>query len=93
MLHNHWCTKFSSNIKKLDTKTWMSQKVTGKMSVLNFVVVAILVKGAPMGGGACRGAAPPPKPPKTEIKKNTDFVDIMISKVLHDFLFSRNPPL
>jgi hypothetical protein len=41
-------------------------------------------------GGA--GGLQPPKPPKTEIK-NTDFVGIMISKVLRDFAFSRNQPL
>jgi hypothetical protein len=34
----------------------------------------------------------PLKPPKTEILK-TDFVDIMILKVLRDFTFSRNQPL
>jgi hypothetical protein len=32
----------------------------------------------------------PTKPPKTEIKKKTDLVDIMISNVLRDLLFSRN---
>jgi hypothetical protein len=35
----------------------------------------------------------PPKTPKPEIKKNTDIVDIIISKVLRDFPFSRNQPL
>jgi hypothetical protein len=38
--------------------------------------------------GGCRAAAPPK--PKF---KNTDFVDIMISKVLRDFPFRRNQPL
>jgi hypothetical protein len=33
----------------------------------------------------------PPNPPKLKFKK-TDFVDVIISKVLHDFPFSRNPP-
>jgi hypothetical protein len=32
-------------------------------------------------------------PPKTEIKKNTDFVHITISKFLFDLPFSRNQPL
>jgi hypothetical protein len=44
----------------------------------------------PRGGAA---ALKPPKMPKTEIKKKTDFVDIMISKVLRDFPFGRNQPL
>jgi hypothetical protein len=43
------------------------------------------------GGGGCRAAAR--QTPKTEILKKTDFVDIMISKVLRDFPFSRNQPL
>jgi hypothetical protein len=34
-----------------------------------------------------------PTSPKFEIKKKTGFVDIMISKVLRDFPFSRNPLL
>jgi hypothetical protein len=41
--------------------------------------------------GGCRAAAPT-KSPKPEFKKK-DFVDIMISKVLRDFPFSRNQPL
>jgi hypothetical protein len=40
--------------------------------------------------GAARRVAPHPKPTKAEIKKKTDFVDIIISKVLYDFPFSRN---
>jgi hypothetical protein len=40
------------------------------------------LKGTPKGGGAPL--------PKTRKLKNTDFVDIMISKVLHDFPFSQN---
>jgi len=35
---------------------------------------------------------PPLKPPKTKFK-NTDFVDMMIPKFLHDLLFSQNQPL
>jgi hypothetical protein len=46
--------------------------------------------------GRTAGLQPPkpvPPPPKAEIKKNTDFVYIMISKVLRDLPFSRNQPL
>jgi hypothetical protein len=43
-------------------------------------------------GGGCRAAAPPQNHLKTKLK-NTGFVDIMISKVLRDFPFSRNQPL
>jgi hypothetical protein len=43
-------------------------------------------------GGGSWVAAPPPKPPNLEFKK-VDFVGIMLSKLLHDFPFSRNPPL
>jgi hypothetical protein len=39
-----------------------------------------------------QGLQPPPRPPKTEIKKKTAFVDIMISEVLRDFPFSQNQP-
>jgi hypothetical protein len=45
----------------------------------------------PSWGGRVPGCSPP-KHPKTEIKK-TGFVDIVISKVLHEFRFSRNQPL
>jgi hypothetical protein len=40
-------------------------------------------------GGGCRAAAPPPQTPENRNVNNTDFVD-MISKVLHNFSFSRN---
>jgi hypothetical protein len=40
------------------------------------------------GGVSCS----PHKPPKLKFK-NIDFLDIMISKVLRDFPFSRNQPL
>jgi hypothetical protein len=47
-------------------------------------------RGAAKGGG---GRAAASQSPKTEIKKiNKGFVDIMPSKVLCDFLFSRNQP-
>jgi hypothetical protein len=48
-------------------------------------------KGAPKGEGGATGLQPsnPPKPKLKEIY----FVDIMISKVLRDFPFSRNQPL
>jgi hypothetical protein len=52
--------------------------------------VAVLEKTRRWGG--CRRAATP-KPPKTEIWKSTGFVDIMISKILHDFPFGRSQPL
>jgi hypothetical protein len=39
------------------------------------------------GGGGAPGVQPP-KPPKTEIKKKTNFVDITISKALRDLPFS-----
>jgi hypothetical protein len=53
-----------------------------------------LMTGArPRGGGAAGlQFPPPPKPPKTEIKK-IDFVDIMISEVLCDFHFTHNQPI
>jgi hypothetical protein len=38
-------------------------------------------------------AAAHPDPPKTEIKKKNDFLDIMVSKDLRDSRFSRNQPL
>jgi hypothetical protein len=38
------------------------------------------------------GCSPPPNHLKLKIKK-TDFVDIILSKVLRDFHFSRNQPL
>jgi hypothetical protein len=41
--------------------------------------------------GACRAAAPPN--PQNRNLKNTGFLDIMISDVLRDLLFSRNQPL
>jgi hypothetical protein len=50
------------------------------------VIRSVLVSGAHPGGLL------PHKNPKTEIKKETDFVDI-ISKVLRYFPFSRNQPL
>jgi hypothetical protein len=45
------------------------------------------------GGGAAAGLQPPPKIPQNQNLKNTYFVDIMISKVLCDLLFSRNQTL
>ena len=48
---------------------------------------AALIRGAPKTANVVQ-------PPKTEIKKKQrDFVDIMISKVLRDLLVSRNLPL
>jgi hypothetical protein len=48
-------------------------------------------RGAPKGGAA--GLQPPPQTPKNQNLKNTDFVDIMIPKVLRDLPFSWNQPL
>jgi hypothetical protein len=50
------------------------------------------VQGPNKEGGAA-GQQPPQTHPKPKVKKKTDFVDIMISKVLRDFPFSRNQPL
>jgi hypothetical protein len=53
---------------------------------------AMFQSGAhPGGGGAV--ARQPPQTFKTKIYKNTDFVDITVSKVLRDFPFSQNQPL
>jgi hypothetical protein len=50
----------------------------------------LYLTGAHPRGGGCQAAAPPK--PKLK-KKETDFVDIMISKVLRDLPFSQNQPL
>jgi hypothetical protein len=66
---------------------------------LSFVHISRIVLSLPTDQGHTqegwgRGAtAHPPKPPKLKLKKNTDFVAIMISKVLRDLPFSRNQPL
>jgi hypothetical protein len=51
--------------------------------------------GAPKGGGGGLPVCshPPHQAPQNRNLKNTDFVNIMISKVLRDLLFSRNQPL
>jgi hypothetical protein len=49
------------------------------------------VSGAHSRGG-CRIVAPP-QTPQNQNLKDTDFVDMIISKVLRDFPFSRNQPL
>jgi hypothetical protein len=46
--------------------------------------------GAHKKGGS---RVPAPEKPRKRNLKDIDFVDIMISKVLHDFPFSRNQPL
>ena len=51
---------------------------------------ALKGRGAPKGEG-CSPAAP--QPPKTEMKKKTDFVAITISKFLRYLPFSQNQPL
>jgi hypothetical protein len=48
-------------------------------------------KAAPRGGGGLPGCRP--LKPTIRNLKNTDFVDIMISRVLQDFHFSQNQPL
>jgi hypothetical protein len=46
------------------------------------------------GGGSCQAAGPPPSQnPQNQNLKTTDFVGIMISKVLCDFLVSWGQPL
>jgi hypothetical protein len=50
-----------------------------------------LWEGRIQAGGGAAGLQPP-KPSKPKCK-NTDFVDIMISKVLLDLAFSRIEPL
>jgi hypothetical protein len=50
-----------------------------------------LIKGAHKEGGL--PGCSPPQTPKNKNLKNTDFVDIVISKVLPDLPFSRNQPL
>ena len=60
---------------------------------LQFIPRVQVTAGAHPWGG-CRAAAPPPKKtPQNRNFKNTNFVDIMISKVLLDFPFSRSQPL
>jgi hypothetical protein len=56
------------------------------------ILLSVLSRGTPKGGGAAARASAPPKPPKTEIKKK-DFVDIVISNALRDLPISRNQPL
>jgi hypothetical protein len=53
--------------------------------------IGLLVKGAPKGGDA--GGLQLPQTLQYRNLKNTDFVDIMISKVLRDFRFGQNQPL
>jgi hypothetical protein len=45
------------------------------------------------GGGEAAGLQPPPKTTQNWKLKNKDFVDIMVSKILRHFPFSRNQPL
>jgi hypothetical protein len=53
----------------------------------------VAISGAhPRGGEDCSLAAPSQTPQNRNLE-NTDFVDIMISKVLHDLPFSQNQPL
>jgi hypothetical protein len=51
-------------------------------------------RGAPKGGRDLPGCGhPTTNSPKPKFKKNTDFVGIIIYKVLRDLPFSRNQPL
>lgn len=52
-------------------------------------------KGAPKGleGGGLPGSQAAPQPQKVKFKKNINFVDNMMSKVLTDLSFSRIQPL
>jgi hypothetical protein len=45
------------------------------------------------GGGERAAGVQPPKTPKDQNLKSPNFVDILMSEVLRDFLFSRNQPL
>jgi hypothetical protein len=49
-------------------------------------------QGRTQEGGGCRAAAPPKRPQNRNLKKK-DLVDIILTKVLRDFPFSRNQPL
>jgi hypothetical protein len=67
---------------------WNTQNpgsLTARSSTVSF-------KGIQGGGGGGCPAVEPPKNPKPKFR-NADSVDIMISKVLHDFPFSRIQPL
>ena len=63
----------------------------GNVKDYTVVMKMATIEGCTQGGG-CRAVAPL-KAPKLKLKKNTDFVDITISKVLRDLPFSRNQPL
>jgi hypothetical protein len=49
--------------------------------------------GAPKEAGGGLPGCSPLQTPQNRNLKNTDFVDIMISEVLHDLPFSQNQPL
>jgi hypothetical protein len=61
----------------------------GATALLSFVYVKM--QGRTQRGGG--EVAARQHPPKSKLKKKTDFVDITISKVLRDLPFSRNQPL
>jgi hypothetical protein len=71
---------------------YLQLRRTKNQDVYTIVQYACVVAGAhPREGG--RGAAGAAAPPPNPNLKDTDFVDIMMSKVLRDFPFSRNQPL
>jgi hypothetical protein len=70
----------------------MKQKGVGTLIIVfdcNHICYSNIVghSGTPRGA---TGLQPPPHTPQNRNLKNTDFVDIMISKVLRDLPFSRN---
>jgi hypothetical protein len=69
---------------------WITKKLDGR-AWTGFIWLSIENRGRTQGGLGCQDAAPP-EPPNPKLKKHI-FVDIMISKVLRDFPFSRNQPL
>jgi hypothetical protein len=92
---------FESNLNpKIQTSTLRSISILSQVFLVRIVKKAArafrkdatdcLQQGRTQGRGV---AAPPNPPPQNRNLKNTDFADIMISKDLRDFPFSRNRPL
>jgi hypothetical protein len=70
------------------TERWTSEGIAARMRCN----VYFNEVGAHPSWGGCRAAAPSQNPQNRNLK-NTNFVDITISKVSRDFPFSRNQPL